>query len=427
MARASLAGAGVWRGWVVGGQRAVADFRYVALDRSGKELRGSVAAADAAAALDAVRELGYLPVRVEPERGGDRAAGNGTPARIGRIPASAITTFTRQLSDLIGAGLPVDRALTVLIEQSDSAALSRLLARAQQEVRSGRALSEALAMYPRPFPPMYTNMLRAGEASGQLAEVATRLAEFLEKEQMRRSHLISAMVYPALLVSVAVTAVTFLLFFVVPRLSGVFEDLGAELPLPTVVLLAVTGVLSRYWWVLLAALAGGWVFLKGAAATEAGRRQVDALLLRLPVVGRILSRVVIGRFSRALGTLLAGGVPILDALEIAGQAAANRVTIAACESARDRVRQGEPLAAAMEAAGHFPPVLRHMAAVGEETGDLPRMLLRVADSLDFEVDAAMRRLTTALEPAIVLVTGAFVGFIVLSILLPIFQANAMVR
>jgi len=406
----------------------VAGFSYIALDGSGKEQRGSVAAADEAGAYEAVRELGYLPVRVEPQR---HAAANGTTkaraTRIGRIPNNAITTFTRQLSDLIGAGLPIDRALTVLVEQSDSPALSRLLTEAQQEVRGGRPLSEALAMYPKHFPPMYTNMLRAGEASGQLAEVATRLAEFLEKEQTRRSQLISAMVYPTLLVSVAVLAVIFLLLFVVPRLSGVFEDLGAEMPLPTVVLLAVTGFLSRQWWMLLVAAGGVWAALRVAKATEAGRRQFDALLLRLPLAGPIARRVVIGRFSRALGTLLAGGVPILDALEIAGLAAANRLTITAVESVRAAVRQGEALAGAMEQTGHFPPVLQHMAAVGEETGDLPRMLLRVADSLDFEVDSAMRRLTTALEPAIVLVTGGFVGFIVLSILLPIFQANAAVR
>jgi type II secretion system protein F len=404
-------------------------YRYIAVDSAGREVRGHVEAPDASEALSRVRELGHLPVEVQAVARKEAAGGRGAGAqgRSGRITRSEVTAFTRQLSDLTGAGLPIDRALSVLIEQSDNAALASMLVEVQREIRGGRSLSETLAAYPRHFSPMYTNMLRAGEMSGQLPEVATRLAEFLEREQERRSQIVSAMVYPLLLLGVAVLSVVFLLAFVVPRLSGVFDDLGADMPLPTVVLLATTGLIGRYWWILLGGLAGAWVFGKGFAATEAGRRQIDALALRLPVVGRITTRVVISRFARALGTLLGGGVPILDALEIAGQATSNRVTVDAVTKVGDLVRQGRPVAAAMEEAGHFPPVLRHMVAVGEETGDLPRMLLRVAESLDFEVDAAMRRLTTALEPGIVLVTGGFVAFIVLSILLPIFQANSAVR
>jgi len=403
-------------------------YQYVAIDNAGREVRGEVKAADDAEALARVRDLGILPVEVS--AGGGKAAsraGAGAAGGRRRISRGDVTTFTRQLADLTAAGLPIDRALTVLVEQSDSAALAALLEEVQREVRGGRSLSEALAMHRRQFSEMYTNMLHAGEASGQLPEVATRLAEFLEKEQVRRSHLVSAMVYPAVLLCVAALSVTFLLAFVVPRLTGVFDDLGASLPLPTTILLGLTGIIGDYWWAALAAVAGGWLFVKGSVATEVGRRQVDALMLRAPVVGRITGRVVMSRFSRALGTLLGGGVPILTALEISGQAAANRVTIAAVTLVADLVRQGRPVAAAMAESGHFPPVLRHMVAVGEETGELPRMLLRVADSLDFEVDSAMRRLTTALEPGIVLLTGALVAFIVLSILLPIFQANAAVR
>lgn len=403
----------------------MAEFQYTAIDTYGKEIRGVLTAADAADALVRIREHGHLPLHVEAAA---KAGTNGsvrTSRR--RITGGDVTTFTRQFSDLVGAGLPIDRALTVLVEQSDNPSLSAILEQARQEIRAGRALSEALAAFPRHFSPMYTNMLRAGEASGQLSEVATRLADFLEKEQTRRSHLVSAMVYPTLLLSVATLAIIFLLTFVVPRLSGVFDDLGADLPLPTVILLAVTGVLGHYWPVLLGGAIAAWAAFRGFAGTEAGKRRIDSIALRLPVIGRITARIVMSRFARALGTLIGGGVPILDALDIAGQAAANRETVAAVEAVRGMVRQGEPVAAAMEAAGHFPPILRHMAAVGEETGDLPRMLLRVADSLDFEVDSSMRRLTTALEPAIVLLTGAFVGFIVLSVLLPIFQANAAVH
>lgn len=405
----------------------MAEFQYTAFEESGELIHGRVSAANNDEALARVRELGLLPVAVAPVPKRESQTDEPANGSRRRISMADITAFTRQLSDLVSAGLPIDRALAVMIEQSDNPALASLLHQVRDEVRGGRALSEALADHPRHFSPMYTNMLRAGEASGQLSEVATRLAEFLEKEQVRRSHLISAMVYPVLLFTIATLAMVFLLTFVVPRLRGVFDDLGANLPLPTVILLWITGMIQHYWWALAGGLAFGLVSLRGFTATEAGRRQIDAWMLRLPITGRITKRVVISRFARALGTLLGGGVPILDALEIAAQAAANRVTISAAHTVRDLVRQGEPVATALATAGHFPPVLRHMAAVGEETGDLPRMLLRVADSLDFEVDSAMRRLTTALEPAIVLLTGSFVGFIVLSILLPVFQANAAVR
>ena len=284
-------------------------YRYIAVDSAGREVRGHVEAPDASEALSRVRELGHLPVEVQAVARKEAAGGRGAGAqgRSGRITRSEVTAFTRQLSDLTGAGLPIDRALSVLIEQSDNAALASMLVEVQREIRGGRSLSETLAAYPRHFSPMYTNMLRAGEMSGQLPEVATRLAEFLEREQERRSQIVSAMVYPLLLLGVAVLSVVFLLAFVVPRLSGVFDDLGADMPLPTVVLLATTGLIGRYWWILLGGLAGAWVFGKGFAATEAGRRQIDALALRLPVVGRITTRVVISRFARALGTLLGGG------------------------------------------------------------------------------------------------------------------------
>lgn len=401
-------------------------FRYHALDSSGREVRGEIAAGDRADALAQVRDLGHMPVEVSLAGRSSSSAIARRPGRR-RITAADIATLTRQLADLEDAGLPVDRALTVLIEESEKGGLSAVLAQVRDSIREGHSLSEALSAHPRIFSPMVTNMLRAGEASGQLAEVASRLADFLEKEEARRSQLLSAMIYPALIVSVAVLAVALLLTFAIPRLSGVLADLGADLPLPTILLLAAARFLGRYWWGLLAGLAFCWASFRGFAATEAGRTQIDAIMLRLPVTGPVTRLVVMSRFTRALGTMLGGGVPILDALQIAGQAAYNRVTAAAVDTVIDMVRQGQPIAAAMARADHFPPVLRHMAAVGEETGHLPRMLTRVADSMDFRVDNAMRRLLAALEPAVVLATGSFVAFVVLSILLPIFQASTAIK
>jgi type II secretion system protein F len=403
-------------------------FRYVALDLSGKQVTGEVQGSDTREVAAKLREQGWYPLEISADEKPREAAVVTSTVRKGkRVTRGDVTVFTRQLADLIAGGLPIDRCLTVLIEQSESRALQEMLTKVQAEIRSGSPLSVALAAYPKVFPPMYTNMLRAGEASGQLPEVAERLASFLEKEQVRRSQVISALVYPAVLVTVAILAVTFLLTFVIPRLSNVFEDLGQTLPAPTLMLLAITGFLGRAWWMLLLGIAGSVLLLRGYASTQTGRRTVDFLLLRLPVVGKVFGKVVISRFARAFGTLLAGGVSLLEALEIAGEASGSSMVLSAARSLIESARQGEALASAMRQAGAFPPVLIHMTAVGEETGDLPRMLTRVADSMDFEVDATLRRLTTLLEPAIVLGVGGFVGFVILSILLPIFQANAVVR
>lgn len=401
-------------------------FRYSALDPLGQTHTGEIQAADLREATNRLRDSGYFPTELVPveEKPVEIILQRGRRRRIGR---QELTIFTRQLSDLIGAGMPLDRCLTVLIEQSDNPAFQELLGQVQAEIRGGSPLSTALAQFPRIFPEMYTNMLRAGEASGQLPEVLARLADFLEREAVRRSQVISALTYPAVLLGVAVLAVTFLLTFVIPRLSQVFEDLGGALPLPTQILLAVTGFIGYYWWLIALALASGYFFLRFYARTETGARQLDALFLRLPIAGPIITKIVISRFARSFGTMLAGGVPLLEALEIAGTASGNRVVLSAVRELIESARRGEALNVGMRQTGRFPPVLVHMTAVGEETGDLPRMLSRVSDSMDFEVDATLRRLTSMLEPAIVLTVGGFVGFVVLSILLPIFQANTLVR
>ncbi len=402
-------------------------FRYVALDASGNQLVGNLDAGDSREATQRLRDLGQFPVEVSEVSGRVAEARAAMASQRKRVKRGDVTVFTRQLSDLIAGGLPLDRCLTVLIDQSENAGLSALLEEVQEEIRRGTPLSEALAAYPRIFTPMYTNILRAGEASGQLAEVTERLAEFLEKEQVRRSQVVSAMAYPSVLLCVAALAVTFLLFFVIPRLSAVFTGMGAALPLPTVILLSTTGFLGEYWWAILLAIVGAIVGLRAYASTEIGRRSIDRFWLNAPMAGKVIRQIVISRFARSFGTLVAGGVSLLDALEIAGDAAGNQVMKDAVEMLIGTTRSGESLAEGMRKAGSFPPMIIHMTAVGEETGDLPRMLRRVADSLDFEVDATMRRLTTMLEPIIVLGVGGFVGFVVLSILLPIFEANSAVR
>lgn len=400
-------------------------FQYVALTPDGQRRTGRIEAETRAEALARIRELGQQPVQL---RSAEVEAPATAPARRARrITSGDITAFTRQLADLTLAGLTLDRSFSVLAEQAENAALQALIEAVQAEVRGGAALSQALERHPRYFPPMVVNMIRAGELSGQLGEVLERLAQFAEREQQRRAQILSAMVYPAVLLVVAASTLAFLLTFVVPRLSGVFADLGAELPLPTRLLLAMTGALTSGWWAILGAGVLLWLGFRTYRRTEAGAYQVDRLALRLAVVGKVWRKVVIARFARALGTLVAGGVPILEALRVAGQAAANRTLIRAAGELEARVKGGETISTAMRATGQFPPVLIHMTAVGEETGDLPRVLLRVAETLDGEAEIAMKRLTTLIEPMIVVFMGGFVGFVVLSILLPVFEANSIVK
>ncbi|MCC6442560.1 MAG: type II secretion system F family protein [Armatimonadetes bacterium] len=414
----------------------MSEFRYRALDQSGKSVAGTIQAADPAEVVARIRETGCFPVEVAAEA----AYGNGSqppagglsltlPGKAGRKRMSRleVAIFTRQLADMLGAGLVVDRAFTVLIEQAPHARAREIFESIQTDLRSGKPLSESLASSDQGFPPLYVNMVRAGEISGQLDGVLARLSDFLEKEQVRRSQVISALTYPAILISVAVLAVTFLLTFVIPRLQGVFQEMGAALPLPTVILLSVTGFVARHGWALLLGGAVIGLALHRYIRTPAGRTAYDRLRLRLPALGPVARKVVSSRFARTLGTLLTGGVPILEALSICQDAVGNVVMAEAVASVRRQVQQGESIAGAMQESGAFLPVLTHMTAVGEETGSLPALLIRSADSLDFEIDSTIRRLTTLLEPVIVLAMGAFVGSIVLSILLPIFQANVMVK
>jgi type II secretion system protein F len=400
-------------------------FQYVALTPDGQRRTGRIEAETRAEALARIRDLGQQPVQVRTEEVEAPAAAPASRAR--RIGSGDITAFTRQLADLILAGLTLDRAFSVLAEQSENTTLKTLIETMQTEVRGGSALSQALEQHPRYFPPMVVNMVRAGELSGQLGEVLERLAQFSEREQQRRALIVSAMVYPAMLLFVACATLVFLLTFVVPRLSSVFEDLGAELPLPTRILLALTGALTHGWWAILGVVALLAVGFQAYRRTEAGAYQIDRLTLRLAILGKVWRKVVVARFARALGTLVAGGVPILEALRVAGQAAANRTLIRAAGELEERVKGGETVSLAMRATGQFPPVLIHMTAVGEETGDLPRVLLRVAETLDAESEIAMKRLTTLIEPLIVVFMGGFVGFVVLSILLPVFETSSIVK
>ena len=431
------------------------EFTYEAMDKGGKATTGTIAARDSQDAAIKVRQLGVYPTRIGTGSGKAVTNSNGHAAKAGTsaaLPmkrsatnaaaptASATGTkggkkitrvqmllFTREMSDLLEAGLPMDRAFSVLIDQTDSDSMRAMLMAMQGDIRAGQPLSDALKKFPREFTNLYANMVHAGEVSGQLASVMTRLADFMEKEQVRRSQIMAALTYPLVLVSVAVLAVTFLLVWVIPMLSGVFKDLGSSLPLPTVLLLGLSAFVKNFWYLIILSIVGGVFGFRSWVRTRSGHFAFDRFRMKLPMFGVLIQKIVAARLVRTLGTLLGGGVPILESMDIAASALGNVVAEEAVLSARSGVRNGETLHESMEKTGAFLPVVMHMTAVGEETGRLPNMLLRTADTLDFEVDNTMRRLTSLVEPLVVLLMGGFVGFVVLSILLPIFKSSTLAK
>jgi len=403
-------------------------FAYTALDAAGARKSGAVEAETREAAVARLATEGRFVLEIKEAA---RASGaTSTTDAVGKKGAPSkqdLALFTRRMADLASAGLPLDRVLQVVAEQSESAALKQVADDALVDVRGGMPVSQALAKFPKFFNSVFTQTLRAGEASGQFGEVAGRLADYQEKEVARRGQIIGALVYPAVLATTAFGVILFLMTFVLPRLSGVFKDMGNELPLTTKMLLASSDFASKNWLVIIIALVGLFVGLRLWFATPAGGEARDRMLMSLPAIGPVVTKATVSQFARVLGTLVFGGVPILEALEFAGLSANNRVFLRSAHLVEEEVRAGRPIADAMRDAGAFPPVLTHMVAVGEETGDLPKMLGRVADSLDFEVDTGMRKLVSLVEPVIVLTMGTVVGFVVLSVLLPIYQAQNLVK
>lgn len=399
-------------------------FQYVAVDSTGARKSGQVEANDRAAAVAMLSRDGRTVVEISEKSGAilDKPIPGSK-----RVSKSEVALFARRLADLSAAGLPLDRVFQVISEQTENQTLVFLASQALEDIRTGLPVSVALAKTPKVFPPVFTETLRAGEASGQFPEVTNRLADLLEREVARRGQITAALIYPAILLFTAIGVVTFLLTFVVPRLSGVFADMGDRLPATTKILLAVTGFLINNGLLIVASIVGVIVLFKVWTSTDTGMVQRDSALLRAPVLGKVLMKAVVSRYARILGTLVYGGVPILEGLHLAGLAAGNKYFEKSSDLVANEVRHGQPINVAMKESGVFPPVLTHMVAVGEETGDLPKMLNRVSDSLDFEVDLGMRRLVAMAEPIIVIGMGLIVGFVVLSILLPIYEAQNSVK
>jgi len=396
-------------------------FTYRAADRGGKTVDGVMEAPDVRAVAERLHRDAYFPIRIvsQTERAPWWRLGTA-----GRLRQRDLLTFTQQLATLFEAGLPLDRALAVLDELAATPRVKSVIADLLRSVRGGASFSDALARHhPRPFSRLYINMVRAGEKGGVLEVTLRRLAEFLEARAAFTEAVVSAMIYPAIVTLASVGAIAFLLTFVVPRFSVIFADLGQAVPLPTQILLTVSGALRAWWWLgALVGIAGVFAWRLWTSTPE-GRLAWDRALLRLPLVGGISLKLEVSRFARTLGTLLKSGVPVLGSLAVVGEMMTNHVVARAVARLAESVKHGAGLATPMSESSAFPPLTVHMVRVGEETGRLEEMLLKVADMLEADLRADLKRIIGLLEPAVILGMGLVVAFIVVAMLLAIFSIN----
>jgi general secretion pathway protein F len=402
---------------------AMAAFEYAALDLQGRERQGRIDADDTGRARAQLESRRLLPLRVTPVSAASEASGASISAR-GRFRSRDLAMATRQLATLAAAA-PLEEALRTLAAQSERAAVRRVLQATHAQVVEGRRLSEAMARQGRAFPALYRAMVAAGEDAGALPDILERLADLLERQQQVRGRLLAALAYPAALALTAAGVVLALMAFVVPKLADQFDSMGRELPLLTRVVIAISDALAVGWWLLLALLAAAAFGFVRAMRRPRLRLAFDGLLLRLPVLGRMLRDLHAARLSRTLAIMLGSGLPLVEGLAITARTVHNRVLRAATEGMVDAIREGGSLSSAMRRAAVFPPTLPYLARSGEDSGRLPQMLERAADYLEREFATFTAVALGLVEPLIIVVLGGVVAVIVLAVLLPILQFNSM--
>ena len=403
-------------------------FFYKARDSAKRMVEGSLEAETEQEALAKLSQIGYFPLSIQREESVVQGQAAARSTRLWtRIRRRDVTFFSRQLADLLESGLTIMRALAVLREETDNPRLQAILSDLALQVGDGTSLSDALALHPRIFSPLYVSLVRSGEVGGMLGDVLTRLADFAEKEDDLRVRVRSALAYPALILLVGTGTIAVLLIVVIPKLVSLFEDVGQILPLPTRILIEVSGWLTSYWWLALLPVVPGVFLAKRGGLSPGARLALDRAQLRLPIWGPLIKKVEIARFARSLGTLLSHGVPILRAMQVVAQATGSELLRRELQDIGEQLKGGASLSQGMRRRGVFPPLATHMVAVGEEAGTIDRSLLKIAETYEREADRAMKLMTSLLEPVMILVMGSLVGFIVISMLLPIFQIDLLAR
>lgn len=405
----------------------MAKYYYKALDKEGKETFGIVNADTQALAINDVRSIGIYPTMVRPATKADekralkkRKGGGGlNEIYFGGVKSKQIVVMTRQLATLIDAGLPLLRSMNVLISQQKPSKLRDILQEMASDVQGGSTFSEALAKHPRQFDRLYVNMVRAGEVGGMLEVVLNRLAIFMERRQALKRQIRSALIYPIFVVIVAVGIVLFLLMYIVPEFATILEDFDAKLPWMTTFLVDTGDFLLYRWWLLLLYVNGTVIGLKLLFKIPGSKKVFDRVILKVPLIGDLITKVAVARFARTLGTLITSGVPILQSLRITKEVIGNQVFENAVQKVHDSIKEGDTIAAPLDEAKCFPAMVVNMIDVGEETGSLDAMLMKVADIYDAEVETAVDGMLRLLEPALIVFLGGIIGFIVIALYLPI--------
>ena len=402
-------------------------YEYNALDARGKKRTGLIDAGTLQTARERLKGQGFFVVSLGKAAAKEDVSAGRSLTLFSKVSRSDLAVLTRQLSTLLKAGLPLVQALEALIEQMEKPAVRKVLNGVQDRVNEGAPFHEALAEFPSVFPPLYVQMVRAGEAGGFLESIMLRLSETLENEARLRGKVVAAMVYPVFMTVLGFVFLLLLFAFVVPEVAGIFEDFGRQLPLPTRILISLSDFANAYWVPLLVAFALFIFLFRRSSKSDRFGPSIDRLKLRMPVFGKLTLKVATVRMCHILGSLLRSGVPLMRSLEVVGEVLGNRVLSSALDQASISVSRGGSLAESLRANGVFPALLPRVVAVGEESGDLADMLTSVAESYEEETTTSIQALTAVLGPVLILVMAAVVLFVVLAILLPIFEMNQLIR
>jgi general secretion pathway protein F len=395
----------------------MAIFSYRATTLDGAIMEGVIEAADEKAAVEILKNTGIIPLKIAAPR-------ESIKKRLSlRSSKGDLLIFTTELSELLHAGLPLDRSLNILSEISESKEMKNIVLSILKSIREGSSFSDALSRHPKVFPRLYVNMTRAGETGGVLDVVLDKLNEFLESTKELKEHIVSAMIYPAILTVAGGASIIVLLTYVLPKFSLIFAELGGSLPLSTKVILAFSNALKSYWWAVALSILAGWIIFKSYIKSDTGKYKWDAF--KLKAVGEVIQKLETARFCRTLGTLLKSGVPLLQALTNAKDVISNRVIASAIDGVLKGAKEGKGIAVPLSEAHVFPPLALSMIKVGEETGQLDSMLLKVASTYEKGLRVAIKRFVSLFEPVVILGMGLIIGFIVISMLMAIFSMTEL--
>jgi general secretion pathway protein F len=405
-------------------------YEYTAFDQKGKSRKGIIEADNEAGARNKLRASGKYPIELKENLSQSTKKGRtglGSPLVFERVKSMEIHIFTRQLATLLGAGIPLVSALSSLLEQTANPALKKVLAQIKDAVNEGNTLTNSLAKHPKLFSNIYINMVRAGEASGSLDIVLEKLADFGEKQRILQGRIKAALIYPVFMAVIGSAILFILITYIVPNITKVFADMERTLPLPTRLLISLSNFLRGYWWLLLLFLVAAFYTLRLFIQSARGRQIWDLLKLRMPIIGAVNQKIILARFGSTMASLLGSSVPLVTSMQIVQSIVNNSLIAEVIEEAIEHIRKGKSMASALGSSPWFPPIFVQMISVGEQSGNLEPMLTKVSDAYEREVDMAIMGMTSLIEPIMIAGMGAAVGFVVLSILLPIFEMNQMVK